>query len=538
MTHVLTYKNGLFQSKGLTSLLAMCFTAYRNQTIAGTVTGELFVWDNNKLAYSVSAHKGPIYTISQGPNSSVISSGKDSKIRFWKTTTDLKLQPLIVLDLNMLYVQTLTEANFLRLSKNNSYVPLIHAVVNVVFDESVDANTNTAVQRLIVGTRNNQIFEIKLDNFDEQADELPDLVPQLIADGHTDEQIGMTTHPLINIFATCSKDGSVKIWDATTHRKLKEVWIEESHPLCVCFHPQYKLLAVGLHNGCILILQYDPTLVVLQKLEDPSASTSSFVPPSNFFGNLNANSMPSQPATSTLNSVDELKFSPNGRYLAAGCHDSTISLYQIRSNKRAFKKIGICKGHSSFVAHMDWSQDSTTLQSDSSSYEHLYWEMPSCNLIRKSSLVRDQQWASWTCLLGWHVKGIWSNTTVVNSVSRSASGSLVVTANDQGVVKLYRFPAYDEKSKSRDFLGHSTSVSNVRFTTSDDSVLSMGGNDKAIFQWKVWCPPTVNAVQNFDLDFSDEEDDNTLLDVKKKSTTASLVYDDQEEEQEDEHDYF
>lgn len=58
----------------------------------------------------------------------------------------------------------------------------------------------------------------------------------------------------------------------------------------------------------------------------------------------------------------------------------------------------------------------------------------------------------------------------------------------------------------------------------------MGGNDKAIFQWKVWCPPTVTSVQNYDLDFSDDEDDSTLVDAKKKSTNASLVFDDAEDE--------
>ena len=83
----------------------------------------------------------------------------------------------------MIYAQNLTESTFLRLPKNNSssFVPLIHAVVNVVFDESVDLDSNSLSQRLIVGTRNNQIFEIKLDNFDETED-FPEVNLQLIAD--------------------------------------------------------------------------------------------------------------------------------------------------------------------------------------------------------------------------------------------------------------------------------------------------------------------------------------------------------------------
>ena len=87
--------------------------------------------------------------------------------------------------------------------------------------------------------------------------------------------------------------------------------------------------------------------------------------------------------------VDDVKYSPDGLFLAAGSHRNVINIYQVDKD---YKKIGVCKvkpmkfrwdsqGHSSFVSHIDWSHDSKVLQSDSGSYEHLYCMYQSSSLF-------------------------------------------------------------------------------------------------------------------------------------------------------------
>ncbi len=53
------------------------------------------------------------------------------------------------------------------------------------------------------------------------------------------------------------------------------------------------------------------------------------------------------------------------------------------------------------------------------------------------------QWASWTCVLGPEVNGIWpkySDINDINSVDANFNNQVLVTADDYGLVKLLRYP--------------------------------------------------------------------------------------------------
>lgn len=113
--------------------------------------------------------------------------------------------------------------------------------------------------------------------------------------------------------------------------------------------------------------------------------------------------------------VDDVKFSPDSVLLIAGFHNGLITIFLVEPK---FEKKGNFRGNSSYITHLDWSKNGRVVQSDSGAYEHLFWDLEDFGMITKSSLVRDTLWDTYTCVLGWHVKGIWpkgSDGTDINA---------------------------------------------------------------------------------------------------------------------------
>ncbi|CAJ0959501.1 unnamed protein product [Ranitomeya imitator] len=50
--------------------------------------------------------------------------------------------------------------------------------------------------------------------------------------------------------------------------------------------------------------------------------------------------------------IHELKYSPDGNFLAVGSNDSCVDIYGV---VQRYKKVGECLGSLTFITHMDWS---------------------------------------------------------------------------------------------------------------------------------------------------------------------------------------
>jgi WD40 repeat protein len=113
--------------------------------------------------------------------------------------------------------------------------------------------------------------------------------------------------------------------------------------------------------------------------------------------------------------IDDIKFSPSGEFLAAASHDNYIYVYRIdwdpagdgagqpkgmcrEGEPPSIKLHTKCKGHSSYVTHIDWSADGSTIVSNSGDYDLLYWVLSEDRgaFELKPANVRDMQWDTWT----------------------------------------------------------------------------------------------------------------------------------------------
>ncbi|XP_029449169.1 echinoderm microtubule-associated protein-like 4 isoform X2 [Rhinatrema bivittatum] len=280
---------------------------------------------------------------------------------------------------------------------------------------------------------------------------------QVEVQGHTDELWGLATHPFKDVLLTCAQDRQVCLWNSVDHTlEWTRLLDEPGH--CADFHPSGVVVAIGTHSGRWFVLDAETRDLV-------SIHTD---------GN---------------EQLSVMRYSVDGTLLAVGSHDNFIYIYTVSENGRKYSRYGKCTGHSSYITHLDWSPDNQHIMSNSGDYEILYWHIPSgCKLIRNRSDCKDIAWATYTCVLGFQVFGVWpegSDGTDINALVRSHNRRVIAVADDFCKVHLFQYPCSKPKAPSHKFSAHSSHVTNVSFTHNDGHLISTGGKDMSIIQWRL-----------------------------------------------------
>ena len=144
--------------------------------------------------------------------------------------------------------------------------------------------------------------------------------------------------------------------------------------------------------------------------------------------------------------------------------------------------------HNSFITAFDWSADSTYIRTVCGAYEKLYF-----NIVDKAhdsaglSNTKDTLWSTKTTKLGWDVQGIHpsgEDGTHINQVALSPDASLLVSCDDWGLVNVYNYPVLENTHKPNSYTGHSEHVVRAAFTSDGNRFFTIGGQDKALVQWK------------------------------------------------------
>lgn len=104
--------------------------------------------------------------------------------------------------------------------------------------------------------------------------------------------------------------------------------------------------------------------------------------------------------------IEIINFSPNGKYLAVGNHDSTIYIYDTVH----YKHLHSLHGHTAAILDIDWSDDSQYIRTFSLSYDILYYNPAKGVRITDAEPLKDYKWETQTCLQGYNVTGIWNSS--------------------------------------------------------------------------------------------------------------------------------
>uniref|UniRef100_A0A8C2DMQ0 EMAP like 6 n=1 Tax=Cyprinus carpio TaxID=7962 RepID=A0A8C2DMQ0_CYPCA len=331
--------------------------------------------------------------------------------------------------------------------------------------------------RILAGTQDSEIFEVMVRDRDK---------PLLIMQGHSEGELwALDLHPKQPLAVTGSDDRSVRLWSLSEHTLIARCNMEEA-VRSVSFNNDGSQLALGMKDGSFTVLRVrDMTEVV--HIKDRKEV------------------------------IHELKFSPDGSYLAVGSNDGFVDIYAVAQR---YKKVGECNKSTCFITHLDWSVDSRFLQTNDGAGERFFYRMPTGKFLPKEE-AKGIHWMTWTCVLGPEVNGIWpkySNVNDINSVDANYSSAVLVTGDDFGLVKLLRFPCLKKAAKFKKYIGHSAHVTNVRWSHDLQWVLSTGGADHSVFQWRFLPEGVMNGVlepllQESYADSNSGDSDSDLSDV-------------------------
>ena len=328
-----------------------------------------------------------------------------------------------------------------------------------LMNTKIRAITEDMNQDITIGTRGGELVEIKKDG---------SFV--VLNRGHFNKELwGLCNLNKREEFITVGEDSMLAIFDIDKRRMRKSTKLVFT-ARCIDCDPLGKRLAVGCKNGYVLILDIS-TFQIIKTIKDREQEISC------------------------------IKYSADGKWLSVGGADSELLSYSVQDNYALKSRM---RAHNSRILHFDFCEDSTTIQSMCTGYEIIYIRVESGKRVKNgASTLKDETWKTWSLPIGWHTQGIWpacSDGTDINAVDRSPDKALIATADDYGMVKLFRYPCPKKHSAFSKYIGHSSHVTNVKFSERGDYLITTGGNDKSIMQWKV------NIIQEQGYEFIDNND--------------------------------
>lgn len=430
-----------------------------HEPIVGTENGFLHRFFERKIDFSVHAHSAPIRTICS-TNTGFASGSEDGIIKLWKSS--------------LICMQTFDMKESATINQS------IHTICWCIENN-----------KILVGTSGNEIWELRTNEGKKSSIYNP------IVFGHFEDNLsGLSVCPQTDYFATVGHDKSLRIWTLSGNKMVNYLPLEMSARSCT-YSPCGTMIAIGF--GCLekknakefhgkwIIIEIK-ALKVIFEIRD------------------------------SRKMITEIKWSPDGKYIAVGSWDNNIYLYSVKTSTNNQIEVllsSVLDQHKSYITHIDFSSNSEYLRTNCGAYELKFFEVETGLHVPAASRLKDVEWDSETCILAWAVQGAWSrfnDGVEVEAVDCTAcqeklNGSLVVSGDNFGRIKFYRYPCVSQLAMSQSFRGHSGSVSNIRWSDDGRYAISTGREDQAIMIWEV---NKESSNENSDLKLSNWINENRV----------------------------
>ncbi len=375
------------------------------------------------------------------------------------------------------------------------YINVSYIVVKQIQSVSISREKDGYIH-VLFSTRGCDIIKVKFTLAQAGAINASDV--SVLVRGHCNGELwGLSTHPKSREFCTVGDDKTLRFFslpDGASKSNGTSDTVSSKHEMiacyplgdmarCCCYHPTLQLdtstfvswIAVGFGGRLGAGKEGGGGVIRLYKTKD------------NTFGSKRTIEKVAE-QIDARQWISDIKFSADGTTLVAGAHDNKVYIYNVDINSKSPLNLrAIFSKHASVINHIDISSCGQYIQSNCSAYEILFSDTTHGKQLTSASELKDVKWDTWTCTLGWPVKSIWTkgmDGTDINAVCRSRTGHLLATADDFGKVKLFRYPCIDDNAESLVYHGHSSHVTNIKWSFLDSYLVSTGGNDKCIMLWK------------------------------------------------------
>ncbi|KAL3861141.1 hypothetical protein ACJMK2_007210, partial [Sinanodonta woodiana] len=402
--------------------------------ITGDNKGNLMVWvrddmDAIKCRLKKSAHKGPVIALCMLEDGTLVS-GSGSEIKAWDTSASLQ-------------------------DSRSRQIPEVAGNIQAI----VPLTLSGTDFKLFVGTTNGCIFEGSLK-----------YKMRYMVQSSGENVTSLVAHPRDMSFITAGLDQSVTKWSMSKHDVVWRTQVE-SPCTCISLDMRNNIVAVGTVDGKFIILKSSNGKIVASK--QASAEQIHSIAYSSGMCKI------VQPAIVVT----------YGCLLALGFQGGLIEIYSVIDEGTRFRSFNTSlTGHVGSVKQIDWSSDGWFLQTTGDDFELCFWDVRSMQPIKVPRTMRDIDWFTHNCTLVYNTLGAWTgleNGEIIKTVCRSNFRDLMVTGDDEGILRLYKYPSSRLRADCRSAKMYSAEVKATAFSCDDTIVISCGGNDTSIIQWSV-----------------------------------------------------
>jgi WD40 repeat protein len=443
------------------SILDICFDA-AGRIIGGSNLGHLCIWlpkDNNSTMLPLKnagtcsikhAHKCPINSVETVPGGSrIVSGGVNGMIKIWTTPKNLHHA-----------VKLYRSFDTIKQTQNIPSIQSISVAENKV--------------RALIGTRGGTVIEMKLSDGGI-------LKKKPLATGHhVGELWGLASHPSNpDVFVTGGDDQTVRMWSIA--QKVCTATSDSNAIPGICramaFSPVGDYVVVGMGGNNANDEPNQPLLGQKQKKVHRHAGKIVILDGTTL-NQLNVLKV-------ATNSVNDVKFSTDGRTLAVASSDTFIYLMSVSAPTTMILRCK-CSGHTQYITNVSMSNDGNYMLSNDGCGEIKYWNVLDGTEATDIEQIKRSDWSGNTCPLSWSTVGIYPNKgklTDINTVCEK--NGMMVTGDEFGQVHLYNAPSVSFNAPFMLHGGHSAHVKKVVFNANGKRVISIGGADRCAFVWKV-----------------------------------------------------